>query len=273
MHYTPTQLQAFQQKVWRKGRQHGRHMPWRIPEANGQFEPYKIVVSEIMLQQTQVKRVIPKYHEFLEQFPSVEALAKARLGEVLRVWSGLGYNRRAKFLHQAAQDITNTYAGKVPSTIENLIKLPGIGKNTAGAIMAYAYNQPAIFVETNIRSVYICDFFANRDQVSDAEICDIVAKTIDTEQPRAWYWALMDWGAYLKSRGHHARASTQYVKQTTFQGSRRQVRGQVLRLLTGCPLSEVQLGREIRDARLPQVIADLIAEGFIIRRRSKLTLA
>jgi A/G-specific adenine glycosylase len=142
-----------------------------------------LLVSELMLQQTQVARVIPKYQSFLEQFPDVQSLAMADLSDVLRVWQGLGYNRRAKFLWQAAGAID--VLGNFPTTYEELVKLPGIGSNTAGAILAYACNQPVVFVETNVRTVYIHHFFADRIDIHDREILSLVGQTLDREHPRA----------------------------------------------------------------------------------------
>jgi A/G-specific adenine glycosylase len=182
--------EVFLESLWSYYAASGRTMlPWRLPEADGSFEPYKIMVSELMLQQTQVPRVVPKYQAFLERFPSVDALAAAELGEVLRAWQGLGYNRRAKFLWQAAQVVRTQRS--FPDTAEGLVKLPGIGRNTAGAILAYAYNQPVVFVETNVRTVYIHHFFADRTDIHDTEIAALVAQTLDREQPRDFFWALM----------------------------------------------------------------------------------
>jgi len=237
-------------------------LPWRQAGPGGQFDPYRIMVSEIMLQQTQVARVIPKYHEFLQLFPDVATLAAADLGEVLRAWQGLGYNRRAKFLWQAAQILdTLKY---FPRTAEALVALPGIGKNTAGAILAYAYNLPALFIETNVRTVYIHHFFADRTDVSDKELGEVLDQTLDREQPREFYWALMDYGSHLKATvGNANKASKHYVKQSQFHGSRRQVRGHVLRLLSQRAQSPEELRRAIDDTRLPEVLDALIQEGMV----------
>lgn len=253
----------FQTEVWDYYHQHGRHdLPWR--EAGP--DAYHVTVSELMLQQTQVGRVIPKYQQFLKQFPTVQSLAAAELGDVLRVWSGLGYNRRAKFLWQAARQVVQDYNGVFPEQAGELIKLPGIGTNTAGAILAYAYNQPVIFIETNIRTVYIHHFFHDHTDVADKAILALVTETVDHEHPREWYWALMDYGAHLKQTvGNVNRQSRTYTRQSTFQGSQRQVRGQVLRLLGGGPHTHAKLQKQIADARLPAVIEDLLNEGLIQR--------
>ena len=224
-------ITEFQALVWDYFQQSGRHdLPWRLAAADGQFDPYTIMVSELMLQQTQVQRVIPKYAEFLQKFPTLQDLAAAELGAVLTAWSGLGYNRRAKFLWQSAQRVVDEYNGVFPQTTAELVNLPGIGKNTAGAIQAYAFNHPVVFIETNIRSVYIHHFFADKTDVSDTDILQLVAATVDSEHPREWYWALMDYGSHLKkSVGNTSKQSKTYMKQSAFHGSKRQIRGQVIK--------------------------------------------
>ncbi len=267
------QLKDFQMQVWEYYLSHGRHdMPWRQPEANGDFDPYKIMVSEIMLQQTQVQRVIPKFLAFTEQFPTVAALAEAPLAQVLDAWSGLGYNRRAKFLWQAASVIAHEHQGRFPRATEALVGLPGIGINTAGAIMAYAFDEPVTFVETNVRTVFIHHFFAHAEQVTDAEIRQYGDALIDLLRqdpsdeltPRIWYWALMDYGTYLKQvAGNASRRSVSYAKQSRFEGSRRQIRGAVLRTLRDAPMRQNDLAECIEDDRLQSVIEDLVKEKMI----------
>lgn len=230
--------------------------------ADGQFDPYKIMVSELMLQQTQVARVIPKYHAFLAEFPTISVLAQAELGAVLRAWQGLGYNRRAKYLWLAAQQIDEL--GHFPETLAELVQLPGIGKNTAGAILAYAYNQPIVFIETNIRTVIIHHFFADAEDITDGSVAECVMQTLDRENPREWYWALMDYGSFLKIEyGNASRRSKHFVKQSTFAGSKRQVRGAVIRALTDRPHSLKELTNVIPDERLSAVLIDLTVEGLI----------
>lgn len=266
-------VEDFRRTVWDYYETRGRHdLPWRIPEAGDGYDAYKILVSEMMLQQTQVGRVTPKYHLFLKQFPSFEALAAAPLGDVLRAWNGLGYNRRAKFLWQCAARVVSDYRGQLPETSAELVKLPGIGANTAGAVLAYAFNKPALFVETNIRTVFIHHFFADQQAVNDRQILDLVAQTLPDE-PRQWYWALMDYGSFLKQTiGNLNMLSKHYVKQSRFEGSKRQIRGQVLRLLGERPYSDSELKRNIADQRLPDVLQDLEAEGFIIKKARSYSL-
>lgn len=251
----------FTSTLWAFYDDHQRQLPWRQPEADGLFDAYKIMVSEIMLQQTQVTRVISKYQDFLAVFPSVRSVANAPLSAVLQLWSGLGYNRRAKFLWQAAGQLAPL---PQPWSYEQLVACPGIGPNTAAAIMAYAYNQARPFVETNIRTVYIHHFFPDDQAVPDKLILETVAQTIDQKRPREFFWALMDYGTHLKQvHGNISRQSKQYVKQSTFAGSHRQLRGAVLReLLEGTrQLDELTLA--LPDDRLATVLDQLQAEGLI----------
>lgn len=268
MKLSKQQVALFQETVWQHYRQHSRDLPWRRTT-----DPYAIMVSEIMLQQTQVERVLPKYLAFLERFPYISSLAVAGLGDVLALWVGLGYNRRAKYLHAAAQIIVMDYAGQVPQDIQDLSLFPGIGKNTAAAIVAYAYNKPVVFVETNIRSVYMHHFFASQNDVHDKDISELVEQTLDTENPREWYWALMDYGTYLKkTHGNNIRQSRHYVRQSTFDGSRRQIRGKIIRLLTEKPHSLLELETTIADKRFMSVLADLLKEELIEQSGDRLSL-
>jgi A/G-specific adenine glycosylase len=263
MELTDQAKEQFSETLWAYYAGHGRNeLPWRLPDANGMFDPYKIMVSELMLQQTQVARVIPKYEAFLERFPDITVLAVAQLGDVLRMWQGLGYNRRAKFLWQAAQHVHAL--GAFPDTLTELIRLPGIGANTAGAILAYAYNQPVIFIETNIRSVYIHHFFADQFEVADKEITALVEQTLDSEHPREFYWALMDYGSHVKATiGNVNKASKHYAKQSKFEGSRRQLRGAIIRLLGTRPYGRNELLAALNDSRAVAVLDELSVEGMV----------
>ncbi len=264
------QITAFQHTVWDFYRAHKRDMPWRHEP-----QPYFVLVSELMLQQTQVSRVRQKFASFIRVFPTLGDLAAAPLAAVLEAWSGLGYNRRAKFLWQAAQMVEKDFGGQVPRSLVDLVKLPGVGPNTAGAIMAYAYNEPMVFVETNIRTVYLHHFFASHPHaVSDAELRHIGAATLPLETPREWYWALMDYGTHLKATaGGQLQRVKSYKPQSRFEGSRRQVRGQVLKLLLEYRrLALAELAAFITDDRLPGVCDDLISEGLLRSQGGQLQL-
>lgn len=260
-----TDIMTFQKVVLGYYERQGRHdLPWRQPQSDGSFDPYHITVSEIMLQQTQVNRVIPKYRTFILHFPSVEILAGAPLSEVLSLWSGLGYNRRAKFLWLTAQKVATDFGGNFPDATQQLVTLPGIGANTAGAIMAYAFNRPTSFIETNIRTVFIHHFFSGQTDVPDRALRPFLEAALPSDDVRNWYWALMDYGTHLKQTvGNLSRSSSSYVRQSTFEGSRRQIRGQVLRLLTTGPHPAAALATLITDERLPAVLDDLTREELI----------
>lgn len=254
------ELAVFRAGVWEYYAAHGRAMPWREDT-----RPYSILVSELMLQQTQVARVIPKFEAFIVAFPSIQSLAQAPLSRVLEQWIGLGYNRRARFLHLAAQAIVQQYGGQVPSERKQLEALPGIGPNTAGAILTYAFNQPVLFIETNIRTVYLHHFFAEEQAVDDKDILALLELTIDVQQPREWYWALMDYGTYLKTTGANNLArSKHYKKQTAFVGSLRQMRGAIVRQLRTGPLRQNELKREVAgDERFEPALSGLLRDGLV----------
>ncbi|MDR1095310.1 MAG: A/G-specific adenine glycosylase [Spirochaetaceae bacterium] len=203
-------------------------LPWRVNTA-----PWPILVSEFMLQQTQIERVIPYWERWTSIWPRPSDLADAPLADALREWSGLGYNRRGRFLWECARHIANNYGGAVPDTPEKLVTLPGAGPYTAGAVACFAYNYPAVFIETNIRAALIHFFFADRERVHDAELTGILKETLSGEDnPRVWYWALMDYGAALKKAAPNpSRRSAHYTRQSRFEGSFRQRRGAILRSL------------------------------------------
>lgn len=255
-------VEGFHELIWERGRELYRDMPWRRDT-----RPYYVLVSELMLQQTQVDRVVPKFEAFIERFPDIQALAAATLGEVLALWSGLGYNRRAKFLHDAATMVIVEYDGSFPETLEQLVRLPGVGPNTAGAILAYAFNQPSVFIETNVRTVYFTHFFEGADSVTDAQLRDMVSATLDREHPREFYQALMDYGSWLKRQGGgRLTQSRHYKKQAPLKGSVREVRGQIIRRLTKGDLLEISLSEGYDgDARFEPALAGLIGDGLVQR--------
>lgn len=248
----------FKELLWQKGDKLYRDMPWREDT-----RPYYVLVSELMLQQTQVQRVIPKFYEFIAAFPDEKALAAATLAEVLQHWQGLGYNRRAKFLHEAAKQVKETF----PTDYDKLMKLPGVGKNTAGAILAYSFNQPSIFIETNIRTVYIHHFFHDDETVDDKQIIEKLKETIDYEHPREFYWALMDYGSWLKASGvKNIRRSKHYKKQSPLKGSVREMRGRIVKQLNTHELLLEDLMKQVAaDERFDKALESLVADGLVMR--------
>jgi A/G-specific adenine glycosylase len=274
MSNSSTELHQFQTTVWDYYQAHHRStLPWRNPRPDGIYDPYAITVSEIMLQQTQVSRVVPKYQAFLTTFPTIASVATAPLAAVLTLWSGLGYNRRAKFLHEAMRRIHTQYQDQFPTALDELVTLPGIGHNTAGAILAYSFDQPVVFIETNIRTVFIHHFFVNQVAVSDKAIAELLIRTLPPEGSREWYWALMDYGSWLKQTiGNPNRLSKGYTKQTPFNGSLRQIRGSVLRRLRAGPHTATELRSHISDDRLSTVLEDLTREGLISSQAGRYSL-
>ena len=256
----------FSELIWEKAGELYRDMPWRDDPSF-----YHVLVSELMLQQTQVSRVLVKFDEFMKPFPTIEALAKASLADVLRVWQGLGYNRRAKFLHEAAKYVVQH--GQ-PTTIDGLVELPGVGRNTAGALMNYVYEIPTPFIETNIRTVFLNHFFEGEKSVSDAAIYELVDETMDREHPREWFWALMDYGAWLKSQGAGVLdLSTHYRKQAPLNGSVREVRGQIIAHLISRDYEIIELSDALNaDERFEPAIEGLVRDGLISRSGTRIHL-
>ena len=259
---TTKEIKSFQRQIYRYYKLHRRDFPWRRTT-----NPYNILVSEIMLQQTQVERVHDKYLEFIKTFPDFDALASASQKDVLAMWQGLGYNRRALALKKLAEDIVSQYDGMLPNDVQTLSSLSGIGKTTAGAILAFAFNIPSVFIETNIRRVFIHEFFSEEEEVKDAKILPLVEATIDRKNPREWYWALMDYGSMLKREVENPnRRSAHYTRQPSFAGSDRRIRGLVIKtLLKDNVLSAETLSEatSVSDDHLMRILAGLMDEGFI----------
>ncbi len=262
---TAAQVQSFRKKIYNHYRAEGRDLPWRR-----NINPYRVLVSEIMLQQTQVERVIEKYPEFLKAFPDFRTLADAALPKLLTIWSGMGYNRRALALRMLAQKVIDDHRGRLPSDPALLITLPGIGKYTAGAVSAFAFNKPMVFMDTNIRRVYIHEFLHDQENIHDDELIPYVEHTMDKVNPRKWYNALMDYGTMLKQKyANPNRKSAHYVRQSPFENSNRQVRGEILKLLVAH--SSLTTGKIIKASgaepeRIRKNLAQLAEEGFIAKK-------
>jgi A/G-specific adenine glycosylase len=267
----PSQIASFQKRVLDYYRRNGRDLPWRSTT-----DPYRILVSEIMLQQTQVDRVIPKYENFITHFPDVAALAAAPLRNVLTLWQGLGYNRRAQNLHACARIISDEHNGLFPQTRDGLQALPGIGIYTASAVSVFAFNQPCVFIETNIRAVYIHTFFPEADAVSDSQLEPYIESTLYKRDPRRWYNALMDYGVYLKKlHGNPARKSKHHTLQSRFEGSDRQIRGMIIKILgqTEHMSSKELLCRIDKEpGRVQAIINQLVGEGLVAKNKARLSL-
>jgi A/G-specific adenine glycosylase len=282
MNLKPSEIKKFQKIIWDYYITSGRkNLPWRKS-----INPYKIWVSEVMLQQTQVDRVVPFFIAWMKQFPTIQKLASASQVDLLRLWKGLGYNSRALRMKQTAQIIVKNYKGKFPKTVESLQKLPGIGPYTAGAISAFAFNQSMVIIETNIRRVFIHHFFTDRSDVHDDEILLLVEQTLDIKKPREWYWALMDYGAFL-GRTLHIKGkkynpniqSKHYTKQSKFIGSDREIRGDILSILlqekntTTFNKLVISLKKYSENiSRINKILNQLENEGFIVFNNTKIVL-
>ncbi|MCX6688331.1 MAG: A/G-specific adenine glycosylase [Methanoregula sp.] len=269
---TDDECRSFQQEVLSFYQVHGRHdMCWRHTT-----DPYQIVVSELMLQQTQVERVSIKFPRFIARFPDFATLAAAPLHEILTIWQGMGYNRRALYLKRCAEIVTHDHHGVLPADVEALVTLPGIGRATASSIAAFAFNMPVVFIETNIRRVYIHHFFPERETITDNEILPLVAQTLYRKNPRVWYWALMDWGAALKKTiTNPNRRSAHYTRQAPFAGSDREIRGRIVRqLVTGAGMNEDELLVYLKEdaGRVGEILATLEREGLVVREGTHLYL-
>ena len=270
MNHPTSEIQAFKKKVVCHFQKLGRTLPWRSTPTQ-----YRVVVSEIMLQQTQVTRVLPKFEEFIHTFPNWKSLAASDTSQLLRVWSGLGYNRRALALRKIAKIVAQN--GTLPRTMETLRELPGIGPNTAGSILAFAFNQPVVFIETNIRSVFIHHFFEDRTDIADSELLPLIEATLDQKHPREWYSALMDYGSWLKQQTPNpSRKSATHVTQTKFKGSLREARGAVVKHLLSRPnqtVAALAKATHIDRARIVAACEALKKEGTVIEIRKKFNLA
>jgi A/G-specific adenine glycosylase len=259
----------FQELIWERGRELYRSMPWREDT-----RPYYVLVSELMLQQTQVDRVIPKFEAFISRFPDEAALARASLADVLMLWNGLGYNRRAKFLHDSAKRIVTEFNSIFPSTDAEIRSLPGVGPGTAGAILTYAFNVPVPFIETNVRTVYFHHFFPEGDKVNDSDLLPFIERTLDHTHPREFYWALMDYGTWLKKHGAgRITQSTHYKKQAPLRGSLREMRGMILTQLTGGDVALSALQEQHgSDERFIRAVEGLMADGLVTQTHNILHL-
>lgn len=258
-------VQAFQKKIYGHFEKYGRDFLWRRAR-----DPYQILVSEIMLQQTQTSRVEKKFPEFIKAFPDFITLARAPLSRVLAVWQGMGYNRRAIALKKTTEIVIKKYKGKLPKSVETLDALPGIGVHTAGSIRAFAFNLPAVFIETNIRTVFIHEFFLKRARVHDRALLPLVEQTFDRANPRRWYYALMDYGVMLKKKHvNPSRRSAHYHAQSKFEGSHRQVRGMILKALVAeknMSLPSLLKCMPTEPLRIRTAVRELQKEGFLKRK-------
>ena len=264
---TPASPATFRKRVLSWYRRSGRDLPWRRTR-----DPYRVLVSEVMLQQTQVSRVLPAYRRFLRRFPTLHALSRAPLGAVLREWSGLGYNRRARDLHRIAR-----IGPSLPRAVADLDALPGVGAYTASAVACFAFDEPAAFADTNIRRVLGRAILGRA--ATDREAVELDARFGSRREPARWHHALMDIGATIcnakRPRCEACPIRTvchfdgtegpAHRKQSPFEASDRRVRGAIVRYLalstSGVKLDALRRG--INDARVPRLVRVLVREGLV----------
>ena len=268
-------LDEFCDLVWQEGLGLYRDLPWRNTR-----DPYAIWISEVMLQQTQVARVDGRWQSWLQRFPTVQALAQASQSDVLTEWQGMGYNRRALALHRAAKELAQE-GGTFPHDTQGLLALPGVGPATAAGIRAFAFNLRGVYLETNVRTVFLHELFPREEGVPDKRLVPLVDAACPEDDVRGWYYALLDLGAHLKRTvPNPSRRSRSHTRQASFEGSHRQKRAAVVRLLLSVgprgvtaeevaatlTVSELEAGREaVDDAYACRLLEELAAEGFCAR--------
>lgn len=271
-------IPAFQKTILDWYKDNKRNLAWRNTK-----NPYKIMVSEIMLQQTQVSRVLPKYKEFLKAFPDIKALAECKDSNLLAIWSGLGYWRRARFLKETCKEITTNHNGKFPKDIKTLITLPGIGPYTAGAISCFAFGNTEAFIDTNIRRVYLHFFFKDKSDIHDSEILKIAEKAIPKNDPANWHWALFDYGALVLKDKKINKKSKHYSKQSKFVGSFRSYRAKLMRHLlaqpeksmpnsAGLDYLEELLRQDEQDYSAVEILQSLVSDNLVKQNKTRIFL-
>lgn len=253
---------AFRHAVLDLYEREGRDFSWRRTH-----DPWAILVSEVMLQQTQTARVAPKYDAWMARYPDAASLAAASTADVYDAWRGLGYNSRGLRLRACAAICARDYRGVPPPDERLLLELPGVGRYTARAVLAFAYGMATAFLETNIRAAIIFHFFRGQERVPDRQLEAVAASLLDHDDPRTWYYALMDYGAWLKKRKPNpARKAAAYARQSRFEGSVRQARGALLRALAGRgPASIEFLAAEagVDYDRAATAAAGLVRDGLV----------
>jgi A/G-specific adenine glycosylase len=290
-------LHAVQEQLLAWFTAQGRDLPWRHTR-----DPYAILVAEIMLQQTGVERVRPKYEAWLARFPTLRALAAAPRSEVIRLWSGLGYNNRAVRLHDVARQVVDRHGGHLPETMEGLLKLKGIGRYTAGAVACFAHEQDVVFMDTNIRRVLGRIFLGpagDAPTLGEKGLHELAEQVLPRGRAWAWHQALMDLGATVCTDAmpaclvcplhgpcraafragrlaREARAAYRTrPKEGPWRGSTRYYRGRIVAALAALPRGEhltlTTLAARVTPGtedgaitRLQDLVTKLAAEGLVV---------
>lgn len=261
-----TEIVQFQRKILTWYEANKRDLPWR-----GTRDPYRILVSEIMSQQTQIARVIPKYNAWMEAFPTVFELAKASTADVLGHWSGLGYNRRALFLQKCAKTVVERFAGKFPQEKEVLKTLPGIGEYTAAAVACFAFNQQVAVVDTNVRKIILTQFPHVSSDISPQEMQNIADALLPQGKAYEWNQALMDYASAMLKK-----EKIVVPKQSKFKGSNRYYRGQIVKLLLAQKsIARAQLAKElsISKEKCAEILGGLEKDALVVRSGEYMSLS
>jgi A/G-specific adenine glycosylase len=269
MRFSPLRIRAFREKIFSWWEWNKRDLPWRKTR-----DPYRVWISEVMLQQTQVDRVVPKYEAFLYFFPDVWTLSQAPLSKVIRAWHGLGYNRRALHIRNAARVIVRDYRGDLPADEQLLMILPGVGRYTARAILVFAHGVRTSLVDTNIRSIITHFFFRDVPQ-KPAVIEKTAEMLLPDEKVWEWHQALMDYGA-LEMKKTRLRRQVKGKRKTKerqvpFRESNRFFRGRIIDRLRDRSAQESALIGDLisrygkTDGYYRTLLRDLAKEGLIAK--------
>ncbi len=264
---TDKQVSLFRRKIWTFYKSNRRDLPFRET-----IDPYGITISEFMLQQTQVERVIPKYLSWIEKWPDWPCLSRATTKQLLQFWSGLGYNRRAVYLGKLALTICKEYDGTLPFDAGILQKLPGIGPYTANAILIFAFNKDIVAIDTNIRRVLIHELKLSPD-ISKEELAEIANRVLPRGKSRDWHNALMDYSSLALPK--QIKTIPPISRQSRFEGSIRQIRGEIIRRLTITRrINLTDIERDLRRSRqdVIKAVQGLAKDGLITCRDLIVTL-
>jgi A/G-specific adenine glycosylase len=260
-------INQFQKRVLTFYADHKRTLPWRQTT-----DPYKILVSEVMLQQTQVSRVIPYYEAWIKTWPTIDSLAQADKQDVLKAWMGLGYNRRAINLHRAALVIQDRFQADVPLAMQHFDEIPGVGEYTAQAVLIFSTNADIVTVDTNIRRILIAEFKLP-ETISNHDLWDIARQCLPRGRSRDWHNALMDYGALLITARQTGIAPK--TRQSRYEGSDRQIRARLLKILLEMPatLPSLSVHLEAPEERLLPILSKMCHEGLLAVDDSKYKVA
>ena len=267
-------IRVFQNRIFSWWARNKRDLPWRHTH-----DPYTILVSEVMLQQTQVSRVIAKYEEFLYFFPDVYTLSHATAAKVLRVWRGMGYNRRALYLRKAAKMVVEKWKGEFSESERQLSTLPGVGTYTARALLVFAFKKQIWAVDTNIRKIITHFFFKGKPQ-KESVIDDVAQQLVPENKSWEWHQALMDYAALrlrdVKRPFAQGKFSKKLRRSIPFRETNRFYRGRIVDRLRGGQVGEKKLLKELvgtyhkSEDLFQTILVGLERDGLIARTKNNM---